>query len=116
MNARLKNAVKLDRKIVLYVPATTNTNQAADNSAQVDNAAALLSNLFGGSTIQESAGCWMSDSAGLVKEATTLVYAFCDEKSMSAGLAAVLDFAADLKLGMNQESIAVEIDGALYLL
>ena len=113
---KLKNAVKLDRKICLYIPATFDTNKSADNSAQVDNAAALLSGLFGGATIQPGAGCWMSDSCGLVKEDTTLVYAFCDDAGLDAGLDAVLDFAEKLKREMAQESVAVEINGVLYLI
>ena len=116
MNARLKSAVKLDRKIALYIPATVDVDKSADNSAQVDRAAALLSDLFGGATIQPGAGCWMSDSAGLVKEATTLVYAFCDAAGIDAGLDAVLDFSEKLKVEMAQESIAVEINGVLYLI
>ena len=113
---KLKNAVKLDRKICLYIPATVDVDQGADNSAQVDRAAALLSELFGGATIQPGAGCWMSDSAGLVKEATTLVYAFCDTAGFDAGIGAVLDFAEKIKMEMSQESIAVEINGVLYLM
>lgn len=113
---KLKNAVKLDRKICLYIPATFDVDRITDNSKQVDGAAALLSELFGGATIQPGAGCWMSDSCGLVKEDTTLVYAFCDAAGFDAGIGAVLDFAADLKREMAQESIAVEINGVLYLM
>ena len=116
IDSRLSLAVRLDRKIVIYVPATAGPADACDNSAQVDSAARLLSELFGGATIQPGAGCWMSDSAGLVKEATTLVYAFTDAAGMDAGRERVVDFCEALKRDMKQEAVSLEIDGVLYLL
>ena len=116
MNEKLKKAVRLDKKIVLYIPATMGTAAAVDNSAAVDAAAAFLSGLFGGATIQPGRGAWISDAAGLVLENTTLVYTFTDPASYASSLDAVVDYAEKIKLDMCQESVSLELDGVLYLL
>ena len=54
-----KNAIKLDQRIAVYVPATDNVNQAVNNDAMVKKCAAMLSAFFGGATIQESRGAWI---------------------------------------------------------
>ena len=115
-NNRLKKAIRLARRVAVYVPATAGPATAADNGEEVRRAAALLSGLFGGATIQPGAGCWMSDEAGLVTEATTLVYAFTDDAGLAAGIDPVLDFAEAIKAEMQQESVAVEINGELFLM
>lgn len=116
MNEKLKKAIRLDKKIVLYIPATMGAATACDNSAAVDAAAAFLSGLFGGATIQPCRGAWLSDSVGLVLENTTLIYAFTDPASYAAALDSVVDYAEKIKLDMQQESVSIELDGALYLI
>jgi len=69
----IPGAVVLAEKIAVFIPATVGGAEV-DNSGAVDRAAALLSGFFGGATIQPGAGCWLSDSGALVKEATTTVY------------------------------------------
>lgn len=113
---RLKNAIRLDRRIAVYIPATSGPAAACDNSAAVNNAAALLSRLFGGATIQPGRGAWLSDVAGLVLENTVVVYAFTDAAGLAAGVDSVIDFAEKIKLDMQQEAVSLEIDGALYLI
>ena len=115
MNEKLKKAFVLDRKIVLYIPATSGPAEAADNSKQVNRAAAFLSEAFGGSTIHPGRGCWMSIEAGLVTEETTLVYAFTDAAGLEAEVDNVVDFMEALKIEMRQEAVSLEIDGVLYI-
>lgn len=113
---RLKNAARLDRKIALYIPATSGPAAACDNSAEVERAAALLSEAFGGATIQPGRGAWLSPSAGLVLENTTLVYAFTTAEGLEAGIDAVVDFAEAIKEEMQQEAVSLEIDNVLYII
>ena len=49
-NAKLKACIKLSSKVTVYVPATNGVADAADNTEQVKKTAALLADLFGGST------------------------------------------------------------------
>lgn len=113
---KLKNAIKLERRVAVYVPATVGTATAADNSGAVDSAAGLLSELFGGATIQPGAGCWISEAVGLVKEQTTVVYAFTDSDGLERGGDRVIDFCEKMKADLQQEAVSLEIDGVLYLI
>ena len=111
----IKNSLRLDKKIVCYIPATIGPAAAADNSSQVNRAAAFLSEAFGGSTIQPGRGCWISDAAGLVTEDTTLVYAFTDAAGLEDHVDSIVDFMEALKIEMRQEAVSLEIDGVLYI-
>lgn len=73
IGAALGGLAMLGARVSVYVPATCGTADAADNSREVDAVASTLSAWFGGATIQPGAGCWMSDTCGLVKEDTTLL-------------------------------------------
>ena len=115
-NERLKKAFRLEKKIVLYIPATIGPAAAVDNSAAVDKAAAFLSGLFGGATIQPGRGAWLSDAAGLVMENTTLVYSFTNAAGLAAGLDSVVDYAESIKKELSQEAVSLEIDGDLYII
>ena len=65
-NAKLKACIKLSSKVTVYVPATNGVSEAADNTEQVKKTAALLADLFGGSTSTAALGYWLSPVAGLV--------------------------------------------------
>ena len=73
----MQQAVTLPQRVALYVPGTQGADTATDNAAQVERVAAEFSRMFGGATAQESNGFWMSNTAGLVRETVTIVYANC---------------------------------------
>lgn len=110
-----KNALKLDQRIAVYVPATDNVNQAVNNDAMVKKCAAMLSDFFGGATIQESRGAWMSAEHGLILEDTTIVYAYCTADGLRDHAADVEAFALDMKEAMHQEAVSVEVNNELYI-
>ena len=112
----LKNLVALRHKVTVYVPATVDVDKAVDNSAQVDAAAALLSGLFGGATSSPAVGYWLTASGQLVKENTTIVFAFAAEEALESGIDKVVDFCDNLKAEMAQEAIALEVDGTMYFI
>lgn len=103
----------LSNKVTVYIPATVNINENIDNTKYVDAAATLLSNLFGGATATEAFGFWVSPTAGLVKEKTTMVFAYAGENELRNGIDKVVDFALDLKKELNQDAVAVEINGEM---
>lgn len=115
-NAKLKNCLKLSSKVTIYVPATLGVNTAADNTDQVNRAAALLASLFGGSTSTPAVGYWVSPAAGLVAEKTTVVFAYAGDKALQDHVEEVVDFCEALKLEMGQEAIALEINGEMYFI
>lgn len=102
---------KLAHSVAVYVPSTINANESHDTGAIVDDVAVKLSNLFGGSTITDGTGTWVSAEHGLIKESVKIVRAFCTDVNYEA----VYDIAVQIKNDLRQESVGVEIDGQFYL-
>lgn len=104
----------LSNKVTVYIPATIDINKEIDNTIYVERAATLLSDLFGGATATEAIGFWTSPTAGLVKERTTMVFAYADQEALRDGLDQVIDFILDIKRELNQDSVALEINGEMH--
>ena len=115
-NSKLKNLFKLSSKITVYVPSTIDINTKIDNSEYVNRTATLLSDCFGGATSTNALGYWTSPSAGLVKEKSTLVFAYCSENDLENHLEKVIDFCDKLKSELSQDAIALEINGEMYFI
>lgn len=112
----MQQAVALPQRVALYVPSTTDTDKPTDNAAQVERVARDFCGWFGGATAQPSAGYWLSDTAGLVREAVTIVYAACTAYQLRERLPDVLTLAQQIKQDMAQEAVSVELNGALYII
>ena len=115
-NAKFENLFKLSSKITVYVPATININEQIDNTKYVDDMASLFSKCFGGSTSSAALGYWTSPSAGLVKEKTTIVFAYCSETDLQNNIEKVIDACQALKDELKQDSIVMEINGEMYFI
>lgn len=115
-NKRLEKLQPLRHRVAIYVPGTNGVNTAADNSEYVRRAAALLSDAFGGATATPARGFWMSDSAGLVEERVTIVYAYAGNEALEDKLGAVIEFCEGMRTELHQEAVSLEIDGALYFI
>lgn len=109
-------AVELPQRVALYVPSTQDINHATDNAAQVERVARDFCGWFGGATAQPSAGYWISDTAGLVRESVTIVYAACTAAQLREHLPDVLQLAQQIKAEMQQEAVSAEINGTLYII
>ena len=109
-------ALELPQRVALYVPGTQDINHATDNAAQVERVAREFCGWFGGATAQPSAGYWLSDSAGLIREAVTIVYAACTADQLRERLPDVLTLAQQIKAEMQQEAVSAEINGTLYII
>ena len=116
MNKKLKNMFKLSSKVTIYVPATINVNEQIDNTKYVDRIASLLSQCFGGSTSTPALGYWLSDSQGLIKEKTTMVFAYCKDQDLEEKIDIIITECENLKTELNQEAIAMEINGEMYFI
>lgn len=113
MKKQLKFKFDLSSKVSIYVPSTTNVSEQTDNTEQVRKVMSKLSEMFGGATASEAVGGWMSQTAGLVLEKVTIVYAFCKETDLQNNIGEVLAICEDLKKEMQQEAISLEINGQL---
>ena len=109
-------ALELPQRVALYVPGTQGTATATDNAAQVERVARAFSRWFGGATAQESTGFWMSDSAGLVRESVTIVFAACTAEQLREHLPDVLQLAQQIKAEMQQEAVTITIDQKMYII
>ena len=109
-------AVALPQRVALYVPGTQGPATATDNAAQVECVARDFCGWFGGATAQQSTGYWLSESAGLVREAVTIVYAACTAEQLREHLPDVLQLAQQIKAEMQQEAVSAEINGTLYII
>ena len=115
-NSKLENLFTLNHKVTVYVPATDNNGGMAkhiDNAKYVDRIAALMSNTFGGATSTPAIGYWMSDSRGLEKESTTIVFAYAETLDE---IDRVIDECEKLKRELNQDTVALEVDNKMYFI
>lgn len=112
----LKTALKLSAKVAIYVPGTNGVDTAEDTSFMVDRVASALSSMFGGASASAVSGYWLSDSVGLVKENTTVVYAFAAPAALADHLGDVVQLAQDIKRELKQEAVSLELGGSLYLI
>lgn len=115
-NSKLQNLFKLSSKVTVIVPATININEEIDNTIYVDRVASLMSDLFGGATATTTLGYWKSPTAGLVKEKSTTVFAYCSENDLQLGIDKVIDLCTELKGELKQDAIALEINGEMYFI
>lgn len=118
MNAtmKLKNMIKLSSKITVYIPSTTDINKEVDTTKYIDSCATLLSNCFGGATSTNALGYWTSPTAGLVKERSTMVFAYCTTDDLDAHIETIIDFCENMKTELKQDAIALEINGEMYFI
>lgn len=118
INNIISNAaqITLPQRVALYVPGTQGPATATDNAAQVERVAREFCGWFGGATAQESTGFWMSDTAGLVREAVTIVYAACTADQLRERLPDVLNLAQQIKAEMQQEAVTITIDQKMYII
>lgn len=111
INAKLKNKIVLSSKVTVYVPATVAVDQAVDNTEQVKRVASALSGWFGGATSTPALGYWLSPVSGLVAEKTTVVFAYTSQEDLEEHCEELVDLCEALKIEMQQEAIALEING-----
>ena len=113
-NRKLKSLMKLSCHVALFVPSTVDVDRETDNTEQVDSALRMFSKVFGGATAADALGCWLSGAGSLVKERVTVVFSYCSTAQLDAGIDAVVQHAEALRSAMQQEAIALEINGELY--
>ena len=118
MNAtmKLKNIIKLSSKITVYIPSTMDIDKIVNTSAYVDACATLLSNCFGGATSTNALGYWTSPTAGLVKEKSTMVFAYCTTEQLDNNIEKVVDFCEAMKDELKQDAVALEVNGEMYFI
>lgn len=110
--------MKLNHRIVVYVPSTYDGDKPARMMQRraTKKAARRLSQLFGGATQTKALGYWVSSEKGLISERQNIVFSACTEQDKESKQEAVLTFARALCKWMKQEAVTVEIDGELQFI
>lgn len=97
----------------IFVPSTADVNQTIDNTSIVSGILAQLSGQFGGASMQDVTGAWLSDSSGLVVESVKRI--FCYGTDREELFAAFSSLAEELKTELTQEAVLIDIDNVGYL-
>ena len=109
---KLTDLTNLFHKVGIYVPGTYGyqEHETAPHVTAIEN---KLIDLFGGCTTIAGRGGWDANINGVIREQTTIVYAFfpvltdeIDEEIHS--------IAEALRNSLMQQCVAVELDGRLY--
>lgn len=109
------NIFTLDNVIKIYVPGTIDESTPAPELQKVwtKKTAAFMSSLFGGATSGRFIGSWINDAGEMIEEPQNIVYSFTDAETAAAKIDAVVDYAREMCMAMNQTSISVEYCGRL---
>lgn len=113
---KLQNCFKLGSKITIYVPSTVDVDKQVSNTKYVSAVAEKLSVLFGGATSTPARGYWVSENGKLVKESTTLVFAYADTQALEKHIDEVVELCEWLRNEMTQETVALELNGEMYFI
>ena len=115
-NKKLKNLIKLNSKVAIYVPSTIDVDKKTDNRDYINNTLTLLSRLFGGATSTKAVGCWQSKNAGLVKENVEYCFSYCNQAKLEKAINEIINYCEKLKKDMKQENISLEVNNDLYFI
>lgn len=112
---QLKNCIKLNSNVKIYVPSTSNVDEQIDSSQKVLETLTFLSEKFGGSTATKAMGAWITQKGSLVTENVTMVLSYCNQNDLTNSIEDIYQYCVKMKLDMKQESIALEVNGEMYL-
>ena len=113
MNKKLQNLIALNQNVKVYVPSKIKDIEI-NNEEFVNATLEFLSNCFGGSTSYLALGAWISPINGLIKEKVNICESFCGEKQLQDYIENLYDFCLELRNKMEQEVIALEVNGILH--
>ncbi|MFN8456593.1 MAG: cyclic nucleotide-binding domain-containing protein [Anaerolineae bacterium] len=103
-------------QVAIYVPTTIAVDQMTDTSSYVERTLAFLGSRFGGATSTPVAGVWQSEVVGLVPEAVNVVQTYATSADLHRYLMEVVNYVKMLKVELQQEAMALEVDHQLMLL
>ena len=112
----LKNCIKLNCQVRIYVPSTIAVREAFDGIEWIDRTLALLSNEFGGATATRALGAWVSNQGDLVKESVSVIFAYATQENLENSIDKIYEFCLEMKKCLSQEAIALEVNGEMYLI
>ena len=108
----------LSERVAVYVPGTIDaaTIDAATAERMTERVAGVLSELFGGATIQPASGAWVSAEHGLIREPVNIVYSYTTAAALEQAAPAIRDLCEMVKREMRQEAVSLEAYNTLYFI
>ena len=113
----------MQNHVKIHVPSTRayniplNANERARWNATTSR---LFANVFGGYTETRAIGGYMgkgfNNNNSLIMEPVTIIESYCDKETLGKSLKIILSYARVLKLRLEQESIALTINGKMYFI
>jgi hypothetical protein len=100
-------------KVRLYVPSKDRHGKRVSNRKVVTEAENLFAQLFGGCTCLDARGTYISEGDILIRERINIVESSCADDDLVKHLPTVRAFAEQMKLKLNQEAVALEINNVL---
>ena len=109
--------LQLTNYVTLYIPSTLEGSKPAPEKlieAQVEKIARALTEAFGGATVQNAEGYYLSVSGELIAERVKTIKAYTDA-SLEIVATVAHELAQTIKRDMMQESVAFETNAGLTL-
>ena len=101
--------------VAIYLPSIGKDNRPTCQSYYTDKTCKEFATLFGGYTVTKCIGGYVDSKGKLIEESVNVIKSFMPQFDKAQELK-LFRIAQSLKETMNQESIALEINGALFLL
>lgn len=104
----------LNQKVAVYVPSKVGTTKVlAMHRRWVKRVMTRMAGLFGGATYTKGIGSWVDASGRLITETVGIVSSYTDKAGIQKGETSVLNLALEMATAMEQECVAVEMNGGL---
>ena len=110
------NMEMLDSCIGIYIPSTQNVYTPIDNKEETELVQARFSLWFGGYSTYVINGGYRGKAGNVITEETTLIRSYCTAECLREKICDVFELASFLQKKMKQESIAIEVNGAMILM
>jgi hypothetical protein len=105
-------------RLTLYVANRDRAGNRIPNiDSWVERARRVFARLFGGCTaIPEARGLWYSEEQGIfIDEETAIITSYASLDDVITHLDTLRTFIQEILIGTDQEALAVDLDGDLYL-
>jgi CRP-like cAMP-binding protein len=112
----LADRLERTNNIALYIPTTVDVDKKIDTSQYVDKTLAFFGERFGGATSKQAQGVWNSEQVGLVGETVYIVNSYVTQTDLNTFLDEIIEYVKEIKVELNQEAMALEVNQKLTLI
>jgi hypothetical protein len=100
-------------KVRLYIPSKDRRGKRVSNRKVVAEAEELFVHCFGGCTLLEARGVYLEEGGKFIRERIKIIESSCTDDELGEHLPTVRAFAERVKVELNQEAVALEVNNVL---